>query len=85
MQLKTSTSIALKFSAYVMLLLVLFGIGINLGSFTQRYRVESNRVEMGIKKVPRQGKFLPQPKEELIIIPYSDDAEQELIEHRVWR
>lgn len=82
MKLKTSTSIALKFSAYVMLLLILFWIGINIWSITQRYRVEINRIELGTKD-PRQGKRFYQNRSELIVVPYTKAIEKELKDHEV--
>lgn len=89
MKLKTSTSIALKFTGYVITILLLFGIGINIGSFSQRYRNEYNRIFTGDQwqgKVVMMGwgRFQWRPRNEILTVPYSLDTRQLLEHHKVF-
>lgn len=80
--LKTSTAIALKFTLYVVSMMILIGIAINMAFFIQRYRREYIRLQDNTIAPPRPGRFFNRPRSEIVTIPDSRDTRRELQDHR---
>lgn len=92
MQLKTSSLIARKFTAYVSGLLLLLGILLNGLFFSSRYRWETQKLQIGIKPKPIIQIFGSKGKKQKDLpfvplfndvrnIPYNKDIEWELNEN----
>jgi hypothetical protein len=65
MNLKTSTALSLKFTLYVSGLLLLLGIFVNVGIYSQWYHNESKKLQIQQEPPPKREFNRPRPMQEM--------------------